>query len=153
MSQQSGGMQGSEEQNKQTSQRVTDEAFGKGNLDVVDEAMAEGWVGHDPAMPDDVRGRSGMREMVAGYRTAFPDLSVRTEASYACGDVVVMRWTATGTQEGDFWGMSPTGKQGTITGISIDRFDPSGMIVETWVQWDALGLLQQLGAVKAPQQA
>jgi predicted ester cyclase len=67
----------------------------------------------------------------------------------ADGDYVVSRWTATGTHEGKLTGISATGKQATITGITIDRIK-SGQIAESGENWDTFGLLQQLGAIPAP---
>ena len=58
------------------------------------------------------------------------------------------RWTATGTHQGQFMSVAPTGKRFTITGITIDRI-VNGQIVEEWQEWDALGLMQQLGVVSA----
>ncbi|HXY84744.1 MAG TPA: ester cyclase, partial [Gaiellaceae bacterium] len=56
------------------------------------------------------------------------------------------RWSARGTHKGDLFGLSPTGKEGTVTGITIDRFE-GGKVVESWTNWDTLGLMQQLGIV------
>jgi predicted ester cyclase len=66
----------------------------------------------------------------------------------AQGDKVVSRWSAQGTHRGDFLGVRATGKQMTVTGILVTRH-ANGKNVETWSNWDALGLLQQLGAVPA----
>ena len=63
-------------------------------------------------------------------------------------DTAYRRWTAVGTNTGDFWGMPATGKQATVTGITIDRII-GGRIAESWTNWDALGLMQQLGVVPA----
>ena len=56
------------------------------------------------------------------------------------------RWTATGTNSGSLNGMPPTGRSVMITGISIERFE-NGQIAETWVNWDFMGMLQQLGVI------
>ena len=55
------------------------------------------------------------------------------------------RWTATGTHRGELFGIAPTGRTMTVTGILITRFD-GGRIAEEWESYDALGMLQQLGA-------
>ena len=57
-----------------------------------------------------------------------------------------VRWTARGTHQGELLGITPTGKKFSITGISFLRI-ANGKIAEQWVNWDTLGLLQQLGAV------
>jgi predicted ester cyclase len=143
------GREAAQEQNKQTVQRLLDQAFNQGNLDVVDEVTSPESISHDPAQGADDQSPAETREMIAGYREAFPDLDITIAAQYADGDVVVTRWTATGTQEGELWGIEPTGRQTTISGITIDLFDDGGLIVESWTNWDTLGLLQQLGAVPA----
>jgi predicted ester cyclase len=64
-------------------------------------------------------------------------------------DLVVVRWTATGTHTGEFQGVEPTGKQATWTGVGIFRFE-CGKIVEDWSEVDGVGRLQQLGAIATP---
>ncbi len=83
------------------------------------------------------------------YRNAFPDFRITTEEQIADGDVVVTRWTGTGTHQGDLMGMPATGKEATTAGITIDRF-AGGKLVAGWAIFDQLGLLQQLGAVPTP---
>jgi predicted ester cyclase len=64
----------------------------------------------------------------------------------------VIRWSSTGTHNGVFMGIPPTGKPTTVTGIDIFRI-AGGKLVELWQNWDQLGLLQQIGAIPAPGQA
>ena len=80
------------------------------------------------------------------YRTAFPDVRLTVEDNIAEGETVTARWSCKGTHKGDLNGIAPTGKQCTISGISVARFT-SGKISESWVNGDALGLMQQLGVV------
>ncbi len=137
------------EQLKAIARREIEEVFNAGDLDVVDELYAAEYVGHDPALPEPVRGPAGVKEQVSGYRAAFPDLRLTAETMLAEGDRVVIRWTAVGTHEGELFGVAPTGRQATVTGISLTRI-VGGRIVEDWTSWDALGLMQQLGALPAP---
>jgi steroid delta-isomerase-like uncharacterized protein len=74
------------------------------------------------------------------------------EDEIAEGDRVVTRWSARGTHEGEFFGIPATGKQATVTGVTIDRII-DGRIAESWTNWDTLGLLQQLGAIPAMAEA
>jgi steroid delta-isomerase-like uncharacterized protein len=137
---------------KGITRRMVEEVLNKGRLDVIDEIIAPGYVGHDPALPQDVVGPNGERELVRGYRAAFPDLTLTIDDQIAEGDRVVTRWTARGTHSGDLWGIAATGKEVTVTGTAIDRIE-DGRIVESWSHWDALGLMQQLGVVRAMAQA
>ena len=73
------------------------------------------------------------------------------EEQIAEGDKVATRWTVTGTHKGDYRGISPDGKVGTNTGITIHRI-AGGKMVESWVNSDDLGMLQQLGVVSMPEQ-
>jgi steroid delta-isomerase-like uncharacterized protein len=82
------------------------------------------------------------------YRAAFPDLKITVEAQIAEGDLVVTRWSSTGTHEGDLPGLPASHNKVTVTGIGIDRIE-NGKIVEGWNNWDTLGMMQQLGAVPA----
>src|SRR5205823_2752076 len=108
-------------------------------------------VTHDPQNPfTDQRGLDTLRGQVTMYRTAFPDLEVTVDAQYEDGDTVISRWTATGTNTGDLPTLPATGRASTVTGIIIDRFEDD-QIAESWSNWDTLGMLQQLGAVPAPE--
>lgn len=133
---------------KALSRRFLDEAFNGGNLDVVDELVAPEFVNHDSAMPEPLVGIEAAKASITGYRDAFPDLRLTIEDMIAEGDLVTTRWTARGTHRGDLMGITATGKQATVTGITIDRIR-DGRFVESWTNWDTLGLLQQLGAVPA----
>lgn len=134
--------------NKALARRLVEEAFNEGRLDVTEELVASDFVGHDPSLPEEVRGPAGVKEVIAGYRAAFPDIQVTIEDQIADGDLVVTRWRATGTHQGELMGMPATGKQATVTGITIDLI-ADGRIVESWDNWDTLGLMQQLGAIPA----
>ena len=138
----------SAESNKALSRRLMEEAFNAGNLDVVDELVATGFVNHDPATPESAVGPDAAKANISGYRAAFPDLRIKVEDQIADGDRVVTRWSAKGTHQGELLGIPPTGKQSTVTGITIDLF-VDGRIAESWSNWDTLGMLQQLGVVPA----
>jgi len=136
---------------RQTSRSAL-EAFATGNFDIYDSVIAADFVDHDPQNPfaTAMRGPQLMRATATLYRTAFPDLALTIEAQYEDGNVVITRGTLTGTQTGELPGLPATGKQATIDGVQIDRFD-GDKITESWRYWDSLGMLQQLGAVPRPQ--
>ena len=135
-------------ENKALARRRLDEAFNAGNIDVVDEIVDPGFVNYDVAMPEPLRGIEGAKASISGYRAAFPDLHITVEEQIAEGEYVTTRWSAKGTHEGDLMGIAPTGKQATVTGITIDKI-VDGRIVESRTNWDNLGLFQQLGVVPA----
>ena len=109
-----------------------------------DELYGSDWVGHFPGMPPlDAEGHRQYSEVML---TAFPDLERRIDDIVAADDKVVVRWTAEGTNTGEFQGMPPTGKYAKSSGITIFRI-ADGRIVEEWSESDMLGLLQQLGVI------
>lgn len=133
------------------SRQMIEEVFGAGRYELADELVAAGAIGHDSALPEALTGPEGVKEAARGYREAFPDLRMTAEEVVAQGDKVAIRWTARGTHKGELFGIAPTGKEATVTGITIDRW-AGGKIAESWTNWDTLGLLQQLGAVPAAMQ-
>ena len=125
------------------------ETFNTEDLTAVDEFIAASFTNHDPGTPPLPTGPEGYRQLVRTYRVAFPDLYLAVEDLIAEGDKVAVRWTAQGTNTGELMGMPPTGKLGTVTGISIFII-AAGKITAQWVNWDTLGLLQQLGVAPQP---
>ena len=135
----------SAEDNKAITLRINEEAWTGGNLDLIDELVADDYVHTVVGAPEPIRGREGFRDLVSMYRSAFPDFRITTEEQIADGDVVVTRWTASGTHQGELMGMPATGKQASAAGVTIDRF-ANGELVSGWAIFDQLGFLQQLGA-------
>ena len=134
------------EGNKFVIRRSFEELWNKGNLSLADELYTPNYEHHDASSPDFGRGPESEKKRAALYRTAFPDLQLTIEDIIAEGQTVMARWSCRGTHKGDLSGIAPTGKQVTISGVSIARFT-NGKMVEGWVNWDALGLMQQLGVV------
>jgi steroid delta-isomerase-like uncharacterized protein len=134
------------ESNKAVVRRLIEEVWNKGHLQVADELIAPNSSHHDPSTPDVGRGPEGEKKRATHYRNAFHDLHMTVEDLFADGETVTARWTCRGNHKGELAGIAPTGKQVAITGITIVRF-ANGKITEGWVNWDALGLMQQLGAV------
>jgi steroid delta-isomerase-like uncharacterized protein len=130
---------------KALSRRIADEIWTQGKLDVIDEVIADDFVGQSPT-DGEFRGPDGFRQLVERYRTAFSDVEMRIDSLVAEADTVATHWTARGTHTGELMGIAPTGREVTVEGIQIDRVR-DGKIVESHGLFDALGLLQQLGAV------
>ena len=135
------------EQNKALMRRGIEEVWNGGNFDVVDELIAGDYVGHQP--PIENHGPAGVKRYFAMLREAFPDIHFTIEDQIAEGDRVVTRWAARATHLGVYQGIPPTGKPGTVTGITINRV-ADGKVVEGWTNLDSLGMLQQLGVIPAP---
>lgn len=111
---------------------------------VANELFALSCVHHDPNTPEFGKGPEGEQKVFDLYTTAFPDARFTIEQMIAEGDTVATRWTVNGTHKGKLSDNAPTNKQITLTGTSICRL-LGGKIVESWSNWDALGMFQQLG--------
>ena len=135
-------------QNKNTVTSFVDALFTKGDLDAIDEYLAEDFVDHDPLLggPAD---REGMRTAGAMVRAAFPDWHSDLGFYVEEGDLVVEHFTASGTQQGEFFGVPASGRVVSLPGINIWRVR-DGRIVERWGRLDDLGLMRQLGLVPQP---
>jgi steroid delta-isomerase-like uncharacterized protein len=134
------------EQNKTNVRRLFEEVWNKGHVTVADELFASNYNHHDSSTPDLGRGPESEKKRVTLYRNAFPDIRFTVEDLISEGETVVARWSCHGTHKGELNGIAATGKQFHITGISIARFTNSKMF-EGYVNWDGLGLMQQLGVV------
>jgi steroid delta-isomerase-like uncharacterized protein len=134
------------EQNKAIVRRLFAELWSNGNLSLADQLFTPNYTHHDSSSPDFGHGPESERKRATLYRTAFPDLHLTIEDIIAEGDTVMTRWTCRGTHKGDLNGIAPTGKQVTISGMTVARL-ANGKLAEGYVNWDALGLMQQLGVV------
>ena len=97
-------------------------------------------------LPIEATGPELLKEVFGRLHRAFPDLHITVEDLIAEGDKVVARDTVTGTHQGEYMGLAPTGKSITYNEIFICRF-ADGRIAETWGVVDVLSQLRQLGAL------
>lgn len=101
--------------------------------------------------PDgDLTGPEGISGLVTVLRNAFPDAEFPIQDLIASDDSAVIRWSMNGTHEGEFQGIPPSGNEVTMDGIAVMRIE-DGSIVEHWVQYDRLSLMQQIGAIATPE--
>ena len=137
----------SAEDNKALVRRFFEEFWDRKNLAAADELMAASHVDHTPGSPPGLpAGPAGFKQFGSVYFAAFPDLHLTIDDQVAERDMVVTRWTSHGTNTGSLFGMPATNKSATITGITISRI-VNGKAVETWTNFDNLGMLQQLGVI------
>ncbi len=122
-------------------------AINSGNLKAINELMTADVQDHDPA-PDQGKGRQGFIDFFTKFRQAFPDLEVAVDQMVTDEENVAIAYTVTGTHEGDFMGVAPTGKKIKARGMQIARFE-EGRIAERWGSTDELGILKQLGQAPA----
>jgi steroid delta-isomerase-like uncharacterized protein len=138
------------EENKRTARAFMD-AFNRMDMAGLESRVSDAVVNHalPPGMP---AGKEGWKALAHVFWTGFPDMRVTVDDVIGEGDRVAYRWTAQGTHTGEMMGIAPTGRSVTLTGITIDRYDDTGLIVEHWESYDQLGMLQQLGVIPTPRE-
>ena len=154
------GLQGKEkrisaEENKAIARRfveVLQEFFRTGDADLMDSVLADNVVQHLSGMPTEAQSLEGFKQLLPALPQAFPDVLFEVENLVAEGDKVAFRLIWDATHQGEFFGVPPTGTRATVTEMHIFRI-ADGKVVERWGEWDALGLMQQLGAFPAPEQS
>ena len=117
-----------------------------GDIDGFGDLVADDFIEHED-MPGLERSKEGVKQLFRMYRKGFPDLRMEAEDILVSGDKVVARVRGTGTHEGEFMGMPATGKSVDVQLIDIIRFGDDGLAHEHWGVFDALKMMQQLGAI------
>lgn len=129
---------------KEIVRRMNEEVWGAGNLDLIDEYVADDYVENSNAAPEPIQGPEGYKDTVKEFHEGFSNVAVTTEELIAEGTTVVNHWTITATHDGPYAGIEPSGNTIELTGISIIDF-VNGKIVEDRALMDISGLMQQLG--------
>ena len=130
---------------KATINRLFEAVLNQGRLDLLEELIGPGYRDHNP-VPGQLPGAEGVRRKLLALRRAFPDIRFHLEDLVGEGDRVAARYYWEGTQQGEFMGISPAGKQVRVRGMDFYRLE-AGKIVEHWDCVDELGLLRQLGVI------
>ncbi|WP_308167571.1 ester cyclase [Catellatospora tritici] len=134
-----------EQLNKMNARVFFDLIASEGRLDLLPELFAQDYYGHDPASEGETVGLDSLRAQVEGYRQGF-DFRFAVENQLAEGDEVATRWSWAGIHHGEFHGVEATGRECTMSGMSIFRFE-DGRVREAWWNWDNLSLYRQLGLI------
>jgi steroid delta-isomerase-like uncharacterized protein len=138
----------STETNKAAARRFQ-ELFSANQLDAIrDELFTAESVIHFPGLPP--LNIEAFKQVGQMFRAGFPDMVITVVDQIAEGDKVATRIASTGTHTGTFQGIPASGRPIHIEGVVIERYR-DGRIVERWDQFDALGLMQQIGAIPMPQ--
>ena len=133
------------EQDREAAVRRWLEAWNTHDLNAGQNLLEPGYVRHDANLPE-VSGPDAQRSFMAGIFRAFPDIRVEAQQLISQGDLVAVRLTVQGTHRDEFLGIPATGRQIMIQSVETFRVT-NDKIAEQWVLMDALGLMQQLGAI------
>jgi steroid delta-isomerase-like uncharacterized protein len=117
------------------------------DLDQLDRVLAADYQTHFPGVPGPL-GMDGARGLFGAFFAAFPDMTHTVEEVLVEGDRGAARLTIQGTNTGEFQGTPATGKHVSFSSMNTYRL-ANGKIAEHWVQYDAIGMLQQMGLIPA----
>lgn len=133
------------EQHKTAMKNFVDGGFNRKDLSALDAYFSPELKDHalPPGLPEGLEGR---KMFYQAFLAAFPDIHLHIEDLFAEGNKLVTRWSAHGTHNGELMGIPATGREVTLSGIAIDRFE-NGQSVEHWEIFDQFGLMQQLGVI------
>jgi steroid delta-isomerase-like uncharacterized protein len=134
--------------NKSVIRAFTEDVLNQGRWERMNELVKEDFIELDP-LPGQQQGREGLKDVLVGMRTAFPDMHWTIAEQVAEDDKVVTRFTWTGTHRDTFLGIPATGKPVEVKGVVIDRLE-AGKMADSRILMDTLALLQQLGVIPAP---
>lgn len=134
-----------EQEEKAVVRRYIEDVWNDGDLDAIEELFADAWTVHSSSH-EHVEDIGDLERHVRTARSAFPDLEMDVEFEIAEDDMVATAITISGTHEGDLMGIEPSGEAVEVSGMMGNRFE-NDTIVESWIDWDVLTLLQQIGAV------
>jgi steroid delta-isomerase-like uncharacterized protein len=123
-----------------------EEMLGKANFNLADDLLACDIIMHHPSSSQPIAGVNNVVGFLGAFRAGFPDMSMKVELAFGDGEMVAIRWRMTGKHTALLFGIPPSGKSVTVSGISLLRFS-NGKVVEDWVSEDTLGLMQQIGVV------
>ena len=140
-----------EERNKAVVRYVHEE-IAKGNVAVFDEVLTSNYIRHCQAMPPELQelhGTEQFKAFIKDFLEAVPDCRDTIDLMIAEGDKVAYITTMTGTQTGQMGDFPASGKKISLVNIIIHRFE-NGKIAETWVSWDNVAFLTQLGFFPPP---
>ena len=128
--------------------RFLEEAFNQGNLAIVDALLAPNSISHHSSWGTPAN-RMGLKQLIAMFRTAFPDLNCTVEDEITQDNKVAAHWKIRGTHTGIFLGNPPTSKPILVQGLVYVCIE-NDQIIESWLMIDQMGMLQQLGLVPPP---
>lgn len=133
-------------QNTLKGERFFTDMLGKANWSLANDLLAPEIIMHHPSSPQPVAGVENVVGFLGAFRAGFPDMTMKVELAFGDGEMVAVRWCMSGTHSAVLFGIPPSGKSVSVSGISLLRFS-DGKVVEDWVSEDSLGLMQQIGVI------
>ena len=134
--------------NKAIILRLYGDVWNKRKLEVIKEIISPSHALHAPNISGSSIGPEAYKNQVVRFLAGYPDLRFTVEDTVVEKDKVVACWTLSGTHKGDFMGIPATNRKVSVDGMTIHHV-ADGKIMDSYSNWDALGMMQQLGVVPA----
>jgi len=134
--------------NKAIVRQLYEEVWNKRRLELFDEIISPSHALHDSTLTGSAVGPEAYKRQVTRFVTAFPDLRFTVQDIVGEKEKLAVAWTISGTHKGEYMGIPSTNKKVSADGITIHHI-VNGKIMDSYVSWDALGMIRQLGAVPA----
>ncbi len=134
--------------NKEIVRGFVEEVLNQGNIEASGKYFHDDMVEQVP-LPGQGPGIDGLKTVLRGFSSAFPDMRWTIEEQISESDKVVTRFEWTGTHRCNFLGAPATGRPVKVWGIVIDRLQ-NGKIKDTRIIMDTMGMMMQMGAIPAP---
>jgi predicted ester cyclase len=134
------------DENKLLIRRFIDEIINTGNTDEIEKFIAPDYTEVQEGKRNTI-GIKGAKEHILGARQTYPDLKLTVDHQIGEGDWVATCITATGTHQGSWIGIKPTGKAVVYTGVNINKVI-DGKIIEHGGAANLLGPLLEIGAIR-----
>jgi steroid delta-isomerase-like uncharacterized protein len=134
--------------NKAIIRLLYEEVWNKRRLELVDEIISPSHALHDPNLSGSAVGPEAYKRQVTRFISAFPDLRFTVEDIVGEKEKLAVAWTISGTHKGEFMGIPATNKKVSVDGITISHI-VDAKIMDSYLSWDAWGMMQQLGVVPA----
>lgn len=134
---------------KAAMRRIYDEVFNQGNVDVIDELLADDFMEHQELPPGIPQGKGAPRAYTTMFRSAFPDFHMAVEEMLQDGNKVITRVRVSGTHKGEFMGIPPTDNKFDVSAIDIVEFR-DGQAIGHWGVMEEARMMEQLGVGGPP---
>lgn len=143
-----GCSESTEDHNKEIVKEVYQKAINAHNIEYLNSMLADNYTRHSQSSPpamQEITNKEIFLNFIETHFTAFPDWNEKIEFMVAEDDKVAFITTGTGTNTGNMGDMPATGKSVNIQNFIVHRIDNNNKIAETWVLWDNVAFLSQLG--------
>ena len=134
--------------NKAIVRRLYEEVWNKRKLEIISEIISPSHALQAPNISGSSIGPAAYKRNVSLFLAGYPDLRLTIQDIISEKEKVVACWTMSGIHKGDYMGVPATNKKVSVDGITIHHI-ANGKIMDSYSNWDALGMMQQLGAVPA----